>query len=147
LSTSWPYRLEPEAFAGLQFNDFPGAGIDDVAWVLYHNEPQFMRALEADVRERGVQEPVELVAADTIEEGHHRVAAAYRAGVPVPVADGGEPYPVDEAERSRWRAQRLAHPEEYDARMNHDPRHWDAIPGAPVVPLLPEAQRGLEAGA
>jgi hypothetical protein len=146
LSTSWPYRLEPEAFAGLQFNDFPGAGIDDVAWVLYHNEPQFMRALEADVRERGVQEPVELVAADTIEEGHHRVAAAYRAGVPVPVADGGEPYPVDEAERSRWRAQRLAHPEEYEARMNHDPRRWDAGPGAPVVPLLADAQRGMEAG-
>jgi hypothetical protein len=134
-----PYHLEPDDFWDLQFGDFPGGDIGDVASVLYHREPQFMRALEADVRESGVLEPVELGAGDTIKEGHHRVAATHRAGVPVPVVFYGELYGRDEAEHARWDSIRARHPEEYTVRMNHDPYWWDALPGA-------GAQRGREAG-
>jgi len=130
------FQLTPDTFGSLGFRDFPGGRIEDVARCLYRTEPAFMAALEAHVRQHGVRQPVELGARDTIEDGHHRIAAAYRAAVPVPVAFYGEDYPKDAAEEARWRAIRQEHRAEYEARMAHDPRGWDSA--------LPEFER--EAG-
>jgi len=121
---AWPFRLDHEQFGALRFQDFRGGDIRDVARCLYRDQPEFMQALEADVRERGVQEPVELGHEDTIKEGHHRLAAAYVAGRDVPVALYGERYPRD-PETPRWDQLRRDHPGEYAARMSHDPRYWD----------------------
>jgi hypothetical protein len=120
----WPSRLAHDEFGQLRFADFRGGTIDDVVEVLHHNEPEFMAALEAHVAEHGVREPVELGSGDTIEEGHHRIAAAYVTGRDVPMAFYGESYPRD-PEGERWHELRRSHPEEYAARMNHDPRHWE----------------------
>jgi hypothetical protein len=51
----------------------------------------------------------------------------------------GEVCERDKAEHARRGGIRARHPEEYTARMNHDPSRWDAVPGV-------GAQRGREAG-
>jgi hypothetical protein len=134
---AWPFRLDHDQFGELRFLDFRGGDIHDVVRCLYRDEPEFMRALEADVRERGVREPVELGHGDRITEGHHRIAAAYVAGRDVPVAFPGEDYPRDPA-AAQWSQLRRDHPGEYEARMNHDPLRWD-------WPQL-QASGGMEAG-
>jgi len=53
------------------------------------------------------------------------------------VAFYGESYPRD-PETERWHELRRDHPEEYAARMNHDPRHWE-------LPLQ-QISAGIEAG-
>jgi hypothetical protein len=137
--TAAAYHLEPGDLYELRFGDFPAADIHDVAAILYHRAPEFMRTLEAGVGEGGIREPVELGARDTIKEGHHRVAAAHHAGVSVPVVFYGELYEHDEAEHARWDAIGAQHPEENTARMNHDP--WgNAVPGF-AAPRGREAQQ------
>jgi hypothetical protein len=124
-ASAWPSWLSHDELHELQFCDFRGGTIDDVVAVLHHNEPQFMAALEADVAEHGVGEPVELGHGDTIMQGHHRIAAAYVTGRDCPVAFYGEDYPRDEEAERRWDELRRSHPEEHQARMDHDPRHWE----------------------
>ncbi len=117
--------LDPDQFSSLTFRDFPGGTIDDVAARLYRDEPTFMSELEADIAAHGVHEPVELARwIDRLEEGHHRIAAAYRAGRPVPFTRGGGLRMVDEDEQRRWSMRRRQLPEEYAARMAHDPARW-----------------------
>lgn len=127
----WPDRLEPRDFPSLRFSDFPGGTIVDIADHLFRIEPNFMRALEADVREDGVSEPVELGRGDTIMDGHHRMAAAYRVGVGVPVAFYGERYPVDRAQQAWWDDLRRSDLEEYWNRVCHMPWRWrhSRLPG------------------
>jgi hypothetical protein len=125
MAGDWPFRLTPDAYGSLQFHDFPGARIDEVASHLYRTEPRFMAALEADVREHGVHQPVELGNQDTLQDGHHRIAAAYRTGQPVPVAFYGERYPKDRDEEARWGDLRAEHRAEQAARMAHRPQTWE----------------------
>lgn len=62
--------------------------VGEFADVLYSREPEFMNRLESDIRERGVQQPVytrvNMTGQHEIHGGHHRAAAAYRAGAPLP---------------------------------------------------------------
>jgi hypothetical protein len=134
--TGAPYHLEPADLWELQFGDFPDADTSDVARVLHDTEPAFTQKLEADIRDRGVQEPVESDAWDTVKEGH-RIVAAHRPRVPVPVVCYGELYERDEAEHARWDSIR-AHPAEYTAPEPR-PVPLDAVQGA-------AAQRGRRPG-
>ena len=112
--TGAPYHLEPADLWELQFGDFPDADVGDVARVLHYAEPVFMQKLEADFRDRGVQEPVESSAGDTVKEGH-RIVAVHRAGVLTPVVCYGELYERDEAEHARWDSLRATSPGDYTA--------------------------------
>ena len=47
-------NLSPADLEELAFSDFAGARIEQVAEYLYATEPQFMAALEADIRVRGL---------------------------------------------------------------------------------------------
>jgi len=117
--------LTPDQVRSLTFKDFPGGTIDEVADRLYRNEPTFMSELQADIAAHGVHERVKLNRwADRLEEGHHRVAAAYRAGQPIPFTRGGGFRFVDEDEQRKWMMRRRELPEEYEARMAHDPARW-----------------------
>lgn len=106
--------LQPEQFGMLRATD-PGLGrapIDRLADVLYAREPQFMGQLEAHARENGIQKPIGVEAHKDqlrITEGHHRAAAAYRAGVPLPLGEQIH----DESDRE-WAARRT--PDERKAR-------------------------------
>lgn len=86
-------HLSPHQF-GLLHARLPTGdiGIHEVASRLYALEPDRMHAMETDVRERGVQKPVETVVDSTgrhiVGDGHHRAAVAYRAGVSLPRVDG-----------------------------------------------------------
>jgi hypothetical protein len=121
-------ELTPDTYLSLAFHDFPDAAIYEVADYLYEREPHFMNRLEADIRQHGVSQPVELGEDNTIEDGHHRIAAAYRADIPVPTVVYGEWYAKDAAEVAAWLAIRQEHPAEQGAAMAHDPRTWDAEP-------------------
>lgn len=98
--------LQPDQFGMLRGTDpgLKGARIDRVADVLYAREPQFMSQLEAHARENGIQKPIGLEEHKDqlrITEGHHRAAAAYRAGVPLPLGEQIH----DESDRE-WAAKR-----------------------------------------
>jgi ParB-like chromosome segregation protein Spo0J len=119
--------LHPDQFGKLKFGDFPGGTIDEVADHLYMREPQFMDKLESSVRRNGVREPIELGQGDRVTEGHHRIAAAYRAGQPVPYVEQGQRGDRSSKETTnsrRWRNIRRDLPDEYAARMNHSQRNW-----------------------
>jgi hypothetical protein len=75
---AWPFRLNHEQFGALRFQDFRGGDIRDVARCLYRDQPEFMQALEADVRERGVQEPVELGHEDTRTRSRKAITGSRR---------------------------------------------------------------------
>jgi hypothetical protein len=50
-------KLAPEQLAALDFASFAGATLAQVADWLYAAEPQFMAALESDIRVRGLLQP------------------------------------------------------------------------------------------
>src|SRR5262245_47519585 len=109
-------ELVPADLAQLRFSDFAGADIEQVATYLYAAEPNFMAALEADIRERGLIEPVELLGGYLVVRGHHRTAAAWRARVSVPVAPYGHSRtPGQTIEHYLWAALRSRFPEELAA--------------------------------
>lgn len=123
-------HLSPGQFGSLRAGDEgypsgPAAGIEEIADTLYAREPHYMTALQRHVTRHGVQDPVQTLSIagnETIWEGHHRAAAAHRAGVSLPVTDapGAHDYrvPTDaEADRARyWDNVRRRHPEEQLAR-------------------------------
>lgn len=123
--------LAPADLEQLIFADFAGARIAQVASYLYTTEPRYMAALEADIRERGMRQPAELIGGHLVIHGHHPMAAAYRAGAPVPVAaQGRERTPAETAEHYWWAAMRRTFPEELAAWRRHDPHSWTALAGA-----------------
>jgi len=122
--------LAPADLEQLIFADFAGARIDQVADYLYATEPRYMAALEEDIRVRGVSQPAELIGEHMVIHGHHPVAAAYRAGVPVPVVrQGRERTPAETAEHYYWAALRRSFPGELAAWRRHDPHSWTALAG------------------
>ncbi len=123
--------LTPADLEQLAFSDFAGARIGQVADYLYATEPNFMAALEADIRLRGLTEAVELLGGHLLVRGHHRAAAAWRAEMSVPSAPFGHSRTPDQTiEHYRWAALRRSFPEELAAWRRHDPHSWTALAGA-----------------
>ena len=123
--------LSPADLEQLRFSDFAGARIAHVADYLYATEPNFMAALEADIRLRGLAEAVELLGGHLLVRGHHRAAAAWRAKVSVPSAPYGHCRTPDQTiEHYRWAALRRRFPEELAAWRRHDPHSWTTLAGA-----------------
>jgi len=122
--------LMPGDLTRLIFSGFAGAGIGDVANYLYRTEPRYMAALEADIRERGITEAVELLGSCLLVRGHHRAAAAWRAGAAVPAAPCGHSRTPDQTiEHYCWAALRRRYPGELAAWRQHDPHSWTALTG------------------
>jgi hypothetical protein len=126
-------HLNPSQFSSLHaldegFEEYGGTGISDVADILYSREPKFMATLENSIRRRGVQDPVDVVPEgdrNMIYDGHHRAAAAYRAGVSLPITT--EAIPRTDTVRARdyhWNQVRNRWPEERDARESFG-EAWD----------------------
>jgi hypothetical protein len=121
-------ELAHEQLEGLAFADFGGATIEQVAAWLYTAEPQFMAALEGDIKVRGLLLPTELASGHLVVRGQHRIAAAYRAGVPVPVTDCGyQRSPAETVEHYKWAALRRSFPGELAAWRRHDRHAWTAM--------------------
>ena len=133
--------LEAAGLTGMHFYDFPDGDIEEVAAYLYRNEPEFMSALETDIRGRGVLEPVELQDGTTVVDGHHRAAAAWRAGSAVPVTRQEPGGAGPSAEHQRWAELRRSHPAEHSARLNHDPDRWHWID--PCRDIEPDPEAGI----
>jgi len=124
-------ELAPADLARLSFSDFAGASIEQDAGYLYATEPRFMAALEADIRARGLSQAVELLGEHLVVRGSHRAAAAWRAGISVPVAPHGHSRtPAQTIEHYGWAALRRSFPEELAAWRRHDPHSWTALAGA-----------------
>jgi hypothetical protein len=120
--------LSPADLEQLAFADFAGARIEEVAAYLYATEPQFMTALASDIQLRGVLLPAELTGGYLVIRGRHRMAAAYRAGMPVPTAPAGYGRaPEQTIEHYRWAALRRSFPEELQAWRRHNPNSWKML--------------------
>lgn len=123
--------LAPDQLEQLVFSDFAGATIRQIADYLYATEPNFMAALEADIRLRGISQAAELLGEHLVVRGHHRMAAAWRADMPVPVAPyGHHRTPGQTIEHYWWAALRRSFPDELAAWRRHDPHSWTALAGA-----------------
>jgi len=106
-------ELAPADLARLSFSDFAGASIEQVAGYLYATEA------------------VELLGEHLVVRGSHRAAAAWRAGISVPVAPHGHSRtPAQTIEHYGWAALRRSFPEELAAWRRHDPHSWTALAGA-----------------
>jgi hypothetical protein len=123
--------LAPADLEQLAFSDFAGASVSQVADYLYATEPNYMSALEADIRVRGITEAVELLGAHLVVRGCHRVAAAWRAQATVPSAPYGHSRtPHATVQHYWWAALRRRFPKELAAWRRHDPHSWTTLAGA-----------------
>jgi hypothetical protein len=83
--------LHPEQFGQMR-SSLLGKTLPEVAKHHYKNSPEYMRALERDVKRNGFQHPIAVSEEDPtdITGGHHRAAVAYKLGIPVPVRPEGD---------------------------------------------------------
>jgi ParB-like nuclease family protein len=115
-------NLSPDQFGKLRGGDMGlrGRKIATIAKTLYAREPEFMGRLESDIRENGLHNPVHYSPNGPtiqIDEGHHRAAAAYRAGANLPLVQSGTNAALNEDRDHTVQWQRSRTPQEHDARL------------------------------
>lgn len=84
-------HLQPHQFDQVRQTQ-TGATIASLHESRYSREPEYMAALEADVKKNGFRNPVRVSPdADgsiSLLDGSHRAAVAYHLGIPLPVSNG-----------------------------------------------------------
>jgi 2'-5' RNA ligase len=153
--------LHPHEFGKLTFGDYPGKDLSYVAQALHHREPNYMADLTEHVRQHGIAHPVEIAHhgedAWEVVGGHHRLAAAWKLGKPVPYVrteEAGDYQPSDSyyddhdsASHTHWRNKRREqYPAEHENYMRRgeadDPfkGKWAGLATAATRPAEPSAR-------
>lgn len=94
--------LHPDQF-GLVRQTQTEATIEGMHAYRYSREPEYMAALEADVKKNGFRNPVRVSpnpdGSMALLDGSHRAAVAYHLNIPLPISNGdGE----DTRHTNRW---------------------------------------------
>jgi hypothetical protein len=99
-------HLHPDQFGRIR-NPYMNIGLGEISRRLYSQQPEYMSALEDDVKQNGFQHPVETEQTPEGEhhilDGHHRAAVAYNLGIPFPRADKNyRRSPANKDSEARW---------------------------------------------